>query len=214
MEMADSSTIVWHHGIVTPAQRAARLGQRPLTIWLTGLSGSGKSTVAMNLEAALHERGHSCFVLDGDNVRHGLCSDLGFSSRDRSENIRRVAEVAALMNDAGLIVITAFISPFRADRATARKIIGPERFMEVYLNAPLSVCEDRDPKGLYKKARAGKIPDFTGIDSPYEAPEMPDLVVETDKLTVESAVDAILGAIAEHRPAVSMERAGEAAIAD
>lgn len=205
MEMTGSSRIVWHQGIVTSAERAVRLGQRPLTIWLTGLSGSGKSTIATSLEATLHQRGHACFVLDGDNVRHGLCSDLGFSSKDRSENIRRVAEVAALMNDAGLIVITAFISPFRADRASTRKIVGPERFMEVYLNAPLSVCESRDPKGLYKKARAGEISDFTGIDSPYEAPEMPDLVIQTDKLTVESAVALISGAMAERCSAVPME---------
>lgn len=212
--MTDSSRIVWHHGIVTAVERAAHLGQRPLTIWLTGLSGSGKSTVATSLEASLHEKGFACFVLDGDNVRHGLCSDLGFSPADRTENIRRVAEVAALMNDAGLVVITAFISPFQADRASARKIIGPERFIEVFLDAPLSVCESRDPKGFYKKARAGEIPNYTGIASPYEAPEAPDLVIRTDQVTVESAVESISRAMAAHSPILPMKDAGGVAIAD
>ncbi len=187
-----TENLAWHAPIVTPEDRASLLGQQPITIWLTGLSGAGKSTLANNLELALHRRGRACFVLDGDNVRHGLCRDLGFSAHDRSENIRRVAEVAALMNDAGLIVITAFISPFRSDRALARQTIGTRRFTEIYLDTPLAICEQRDPKGLYKKARAGQLPMFTGVDSPYEAPEHPDCTIDTTRLTQQEAVETIL----------------------
>ena len=171
--------IVWQSGHVLPAERQRLLNQRPLTIWLTGLSAAGKSTLAFGLERVLIEAGHSCYVLDGDNVRHGLNSDLGFNAVDRSENIRRIAEVAKLMNDAGLIVITAFISPFRADRDKARAIIGDGVFQEVFLDAGLDACEARDPKGLYKKARAGEVSDFTGIDSPYEPPKTPELVIKS-----------------------------------
>ncbi len=171
--------IVWQSGHVLPAERQRLLNQRPLTIWLTGLSAAGKSTLAFGLERVLIEAGHSCYVLDGDNVRHGLNSDLGFNALDRSENIRRIAEVAKLMNDAGLIVITAFISPFRADRDKARAIIGDGVFQEVFLDAGLDACEARDPKGLYKKARAGEVSDFTGIDSPYEPPKTPELVIKS-----------------------------------
>lgn len=171
------TNLVWHQGHVTPQERQDLLKQKPLTIWLTGLSAAGKSTLAFALERVLIEAGHPCYVLDGDNVRHGLNNNLGFSHEDRSENIRRVAEVAKLMNDAGLIVITAFISPFQADRAKARAIIGEGIFQEVYINAGLNACEERDPKGLYKKARAGQLPDFTGISSPYEALEHPELEI-------------------------------------
>ena len=166
-------------GKVSAEDRARMLGQRALTVWLTGLSGAGKSTLATEIEKALVEAGRPCFMLDGDNVRLGLSRDLGFGPDDRSENIRRIAEVARLMNDAGLIVVTAFISPYRADRAMARKIIGEERFFEVYVDAPLEVCERRDPKGLYRKARSGEIPEFTGVSAPYEAPASPALVVNT-----------------------------------
>ena len=169
----------WQYGHVLPAERQRLLNQRPLTIWLTGFSAAGKSTLAFGLERLLVEAGHPCYVLDGDNVRHGLNSNLGFSAEDRSENIRRVAEVAKLMNDAGLIVITAFISPFRADRDKARAIIGDGVFQEVFLDAGLDACEARDPKGLYKKARAGEVSDFTGIDSPYEPPKTPELVIKS-----------------------------------
>lgn len=155
------------------------MGHAPVTVWLTGLSAAGKSTLAYGLEAALLEHDHSCYVLDGDNVRSGLSRDLGFGSRDRHENIRRVAEVARLLNDAGLIAITAFISPYRADRAMAREIVGEGRFLEVYVEAPLEVCEARDPKGLYRRARAGDIPDFTGVSAPYEPPAAPDISVHT-----------------------------------
>jgi adenylyl-sulfate kinase len=173
--------IVWQSGHVLPAERQRLLNQRPLTIWLTGLSAAGKSTLAFGLERMLIEAGHPCYVLDGDNVRHGLNSDLGFNAVDRSENIRRIAEVAKLMNDAGLIVITAFISPFRADRDKARAIIGEGIFQEVFVDAGLEACEARDPKGLYKKAREGGIHDFTGISSPYEPPMNPELVIASGR---------------------------------
>jgi adenylyl-sulfate kinase len=162
-----------------------------MTVWLTGLSASGKTTLAFALEKHLTELGHACFVLDGDNVRHGLNRDLGFSPEDRTENIRRVAEVARLMNDAGLIVITAFISPLQSHRTMAREIIGSGRFFEVYLETPLDVCESRDPKGLYKKARAGKIAEFTGVTSPYEAPKDPAIVINTASVSIDHALTRI-----------------------
>lgn len=168
-----------HIGQVSTEDRERLFGHRPVTIWLTGLSGSGKSTLAYALEKRLTEEGHACFVLDGDNVRHGLNRDLGFSADDRAENIRRIAEVARLMNEAGMIVITSFISPFRADRAGAKEIIGAERFSEVFVDTPIEVCEQRDPKGLYAKARKGEIAEFTGITSPYEAPDAPAVVIES-----------------------------------
>lgn len=184
--------IRWHTGRLSVEERATRMCQKPATLWLTGLSGSGKSTLAFALEYTLHEMGYSAVVLDGDNVRHGLCKDLGFSHEDRTENIRRVAEVAHLMNDAGLIVITSFISPFREDRAQARQIIGEERFREIHLSTELSVCEERDPKGLYKKARAGKLPDFTGIGSPYEPPLEPFESIDTNRLSLEESVARLM----------------------
>jgi len=170
----------------------ARVGQPAVTVWLTGLSGSGKSTIAAELERRLVALERPCFVLDGDKVRTGLNRDLGFSHEDRTENIRRIAEVAHLMNEAGLIAITALISPYRADREMAREIIGAERFVEVYLDATLEICEGRDPKGLYKKARRGEIPDFTGVSAPYEAPQAPQVTLHTGKETVASCVDALL----------------------
>jgi adenylylsulfate kinase len=171
-----SSNITWHAGLVDTALREKMLGHRAATVWLTGLSGSGKSTLAGIVEAELVRRGVAAYVLDGDNVRHGLCSDLGFGEADRVENIRRVGEVAKLMTDAGLVVLTAFISPFRADRDRVRAMIG-ERFLEVHVATPLAMCEERDAKGLYARARRGEIKDFTGLSSPYEAPLAPELVV-------------------------------------
>ena len=171
--------VVWHDGDVQPEHRRYLLGQRPLTVWLTGLSASGKSTLAFGLERRLVDIGHASYVLDGDNVRHGLNKDLGFSHQDRTENIRRIAEVARLMNNAGLIVITAFISPYREDRQLARAIVGTENFVEVYINTPIETCEARDPKGMYKRARAGYISGFTGVNDPYESPETPDLTINT-----------------------------------
>lgn len=187
-----SAHITRHTGKVSPEDRQALLGQKPATLWLTGLSGSGKSTIAYALEKRLTEMGRACFVLDGDNIRHGLNRDLGFSDEDRTENIRRVAEVAALMNDAGLIVITSFISPFVKDRAGAREIIGDDRFVEVFVDAPVEVCEQRDPKGLYAKARAGEIPEFTGVSSPYEPPEAPEVRVDTSRLSADDAVETLV----------------------
>ena len=184
--------ITRHLGLVASDDRARVLGQQPVTLWLTGLSGSGKSTLAYALEKRLMEEGHACFVLDGDNVRHGLNRDLGFSPDDRAENIRRVAEVSRLFNEAGLIVITSFISPFRSDRGAARDTIGEERFIEVYVDAPLAVCEARDPKGLYRKARAGEIPEFTGISSPYEPPDDPELRLEAGDLSIDEMVSRVL----------------------
>lgn len=171
--------IFWHDGAVSLEARQESIGHRPATVWLTGLSGAGKSTIAYELERLLLMAHHPCFVLDGDNLRHCLNSDLGFSADDRKENIRRTAEVAHLMNEAGLIVITALISPCRHDREMAREIIEGPRFVEVHVNTPIEVCETRDPKGLYAKARFGKIPDFTGISSQYEPPEAPALVLDT-----------------------------------
>ncbi|MFA7399624.1 MAG: adenylyl-sulfate kinase [Sideroxydans sp.] len=180
-----------HLGLVTSADRAAVLEHQPATLWLTGLSASGKSTLAFALEHKLIGEGKASYVLDGDNVRHGLNRDLGFSAEERSENIRRIAEVAKLMNDAGLIVITAFISPFQADRAMAREIIGDEHFKEVYVSTPIAVCEQRDPKKLYQRARKGEVAEFTGISSPYEAPTEPALVIDTSILTQDEAVQRL-----------------------
>lgn len=186
------NNLTWQSGHIAAAERRALLKQQPLTIWLTGLSAAGKSTLAFGLERVLIEAGHPCYVLDGDNVRHGLNNNLGFSPEDRSENIRRVAEVAKLMNDAGLIVITAFISPFRADRDNARAIIGEGVFQEVFVDAGLDACEERDPKGLYKKARVGQIPEFTGISSPYEVPLNPELVIATATQSKTASLTALV----------------------
>ena len=184
--------IVWHGSQVLPNERTSLLGQEPLTLWLTGLSTSGKSTLAYALERALIDSGRACYVLDGDNVRHGLNRNLGFSSEDRSENIRRIAEMAKLMNDAGLIVITAFISPMIADRVIAQDIIGTSQFKEVYVNTPLAICEQRDPKGLYAKARSDELAQFTGVSAPYEAPLQPDLTIDTSLQTLAESLKALL----------------------
>jgi bifunctional enzyme CysN/CysC len=189
-----SQNVSWQSVTIDKQIRAARLHQHPQVLWLTGLSGAGKSTIANLVERELHRRGHHTYLLDGDNVRHGLNGDLGFTDADRAENIRRVAEVAKLMVDAGLIVLVSFISPFRAERRMARSLLGPREFSEIFIDAPLAVAEQRDPKGLYRKARRGELRNFTGIDSPYESPERPDLHVDT---TVGSAHDAALRII-EH----------------
>jgi adenylyl-sulfate kinase len=191
-EPAVTTNVSWEQGKVTAKERAVLFRHEPATIWLTGLSGSGKSTLAFAVEKRLLELGHACCVLDGDNIRHGLNRDLGFSPPDRTENIRRVAEVAKLLNEAGGIVVTAFISPYAEDRDMARQIIGAARFIETYLSADLEVCEKRDAKGLYAKARAGKIADFTGISAPYVAPTAPDAVIDTGSLTPEDGVDILI----------------------
>jgi adenylylsulfate kinase len=177
---------------VASRDRSLLLGQRGAVIWLTGLSGSGKSTIGYALERRLNGGRHLAYVLDGDNMRHGLCSDLGFSHEDRTENIRRIGEVAALFADAGLIIITSFISPYRSDRDLARQRVPGGKFIEVFLDVPVEVCERRDPKGLYKKARAGEIPDFTGVSAPYERPSEPELALDTDALSLDACVDEIV----------------------
>jgi adenylylsulfate kinase len=187
-----STNITWHEGNVTREERQALLKQRGTTIWLTGLSGSGKSTIAVAAQGVLHERGHLAYVLDGDNVRHGLNKNLGFSPEDRTENIRRIGEVAKLFTDAGIIALTSFISPYRADRDAVRDIMEPGDFLEVYVDASLETCESRDVKGLYAKARAGEIPEFTGISAPYEEPEKPELVLDTNRQSVEESVEHLV----------------------
>jgi bifunctional enzyme CysN/CysC len=192
--VAKSKNIFWVEGKITAEDRAVRTGHRGAVVWFTGLSGAGKSTIAQALERELFARGMHTYVLDGDNIRHGLNSNLGFSPEDRVENIRRVSEVAKLMADSGVVAITAFISPYRMDRRRAREIAleGNAEFVEVFVDAPLAVCEARDPKNLYKKARAGEIREFTGIDAPYEPPEDAEIVVRTDQQTVNESVAVIL----------------------
>jgi len=186
-----SDNLFWTRGKVGAEQRALRTGHPGCVVWLTGLSASGKSTIATELERQLCGAGRFAYLLDGDNVRHGLCSDLGFSPEARKENIRRVGEVAKLFADAGLICITAFISPYRSDRELVRAIVPQGKFLEVYVNAPLAVCEQRDPKGLYAKARTGQIKEFTGISSPYEPPLKPEIEVRTNELSVAESVSKI-----------------------
>jgi adenylylsulfate kinase len=190
--MVKSQNIVWHHGELTPEERAKIYGHRGATLWFTGLSGSGKSTVARRVEALLAARGHHVYTLDGDNVRHGLCKDLGFSPEDRTENIRRIGEVAKLFTDAGTLTLAAFVSPYRADRDAVRALLKPGDFFEIHVAADLAVCEARDVKGLYKKARAGEIADFTGISAPYEEPLQAELVLRTDLQDVDASAAAVL----------------------
>ncbi|QLE86071.1 adenylyl-sulfate kinase [Shewanella sp. Scap07] len=195
-EVADvtskSSDVMWHKADVSSTDRQELNKQKPAVLWYTGLSGSGKSTVANAVDRKLFERGCHTYVLDGDNVRHGLNGDLGFSDKDRVENIRRIGEVAKLFVDAGLIVSTAFISPFRADREMVRELLEVSQFIEVFIDTPIEVCESRDPKGLYKKARAGEIKHFTGIDSAYEAPQNADIHVRTDDQSIEACADQVV----------------------
>jgi adenylylsulfate kinase len=186
-----ATNVVWHQGAVNRADREKLNKHRGCTVWLTGLSGSGKSTIAVALEKELWTRGVRAYILDGDNIRHGLNKNLGFSPADRTENIRRIGEVAKLFTDAGIVALTAFISPYRADRDQVRAIM-PEDFIEVFVECPVETCEERDVKGLYKKARAGQIPEFTGISAPYEEPTKPELVVKTREQSVEASVKQIL----------------------
>ena len=193
-----SSNVIYHQASVTRQRRNKINKHRSVVLWFTGLSGSGKSTLAHALEEKLFQKGCRTFVLDGDNVRHGLNSNLGFSGSDRTENIRRISEVSKLMLESGLIVMTAFISPFNKDRNEARRLISNDDFIEIYCKASLETCEARDVKGLYKKARAGKIKNYTGIDSPYEVPENPDLIIDTDNETLDNAVFKILNFLEKH----------------
>lgn len=192
------SNITWHEGHVERARRETLLGQRGAVVWFTGLSGSGKSTIAFTVEHALMARGRLAYVLDGDNIRHGLNSNLGFSAEDREENIRRIGEVGRLFADAGVVTLSSFVSPYRADRDKVRALLGAGEFLEVFVNTPLEVCEQRDPKGLYKKARAGKIPNFTGISDPYEPPERAELEIRTTEYTVEQAAGQVLDLLEQH----------------
>ncbi|MFP4173896.1 MAG: adenylyl-sulfate kinase [Candidatus Hydrogenedentota bacterium] len=196
-EKIKATNITWHEADVLKEDRERLNGHKAVTLWFTGLSGSGKSTLAHAVENALFERACRTYVLDGDNVRHGLNKDLGFSPADREENIRRIGEVAKLFTQAGVINLTAFISPYRADRDQARTIAEDGTFFEIYVKCALDVCEERDPKGLYKKARAGEIPEFTGISAPYEEPNAPEIVVDTGEQSVEECTAEILNALAD-----------------
>lgn len=193
------NNIVWQQALVSRAERNAHNGHRSVVLWLTGFSGAGKSTLAHAIERRLFERNCATFVLDGDNVRHGLCDDLGFSQQDREENIRRVGEMAKLFTEAGVIAITAFISPFIADRDRVRSIMPAGEFIEIYCRCPLEICEERDVKGLYAKARQGLIVDFTGISSPYEPPVNPEIIVDTGNDTLEACVDQVLDYLQQHQ---------------
>lgn len=197
-EKAIDENIVWHNTSVTQQQRADQKQQKPCILWFTGLSGSGKSTVANAVETKLFQTGCHSYLLDGDNVRHGINNDLTFSDADRVENIRRIGEISKLFIDSGLLVLTAFISPFRADRQLVRELVGEGQFIEVYIDTPIEVCEQRDPKGLYQKARRGEIKHFTGIDSPYEAPELPEVVVKTAEMDIEQCAEYVLNYLKEN----------------
>lgn len=188
-----SSDTVWHHATVTRSRRELLNGHKSVIVWFTGLSGSGKSTLAHAVEERLHQIGCRTFVFDGDNVRHGLCGDLDFSEEDRRENIRRIGEMAKLFVEAGVIALTAFISPFRADRLKVRNLTAPGEFIEIFCRCPIEVCEQRDVKGLYRRARAGEIRNFTGISSPYEEPENPELDVDTGSMPLDQCVDQVIG---------------------
>src|SRR5437667_8018593 len=194
MAEVKATNITWHEGHVTREERAALLKQKGATLWFTGLSGSGKSTIAFTLEHALVQRSRLAYVLDGDNIRHGLNKTLGFSAADREENIRRIGEVAKLFADCGVVTMTSFISPYRKDRDTVRALhdAGQIPFIEIHVNTPIATCEQRDPKGLYKKARAGQLKGFTGIDDPYEAPDKPELVLDGGKKSIDELADEVL----------------------
>lgn len=202
-ETTQSSNTVWHHATVTRARREALNGHKSAILWFTGLSGSGKSTLAHAVEEELFRLGCRTFVFDGDNVRHGLCGDLGFSKEDREENIRRIGEMAKLFIEAGVIALTAFISPFRSDREKVRGLVPHGDFIEIYCHCPLEVCENRDVKGLYRRARAGEIKDFTGISSPYEIPDNPELVVDTGSESLETCVAKVLDLLRERGIVIS-----------
>lgn len=197
MEEQKATNVVWHDHKVEREEREQLLKQKGVILWFTGLSGSGKSTVANEVAYKLHEKGKLAYILDGDNIRHGLNKNLGFSPEARKENIRRISEVANLFADAGIITITAFISPYAKDRDFCRELAGDGRFLEIFAKASLETCEKRDPKGMYKKARAGEIKDFTGIDAPYEEPENPEMIVDTDKETVGESAEKVLKKLEE-----------------
>ena len=193
------SNVRWHNATVTRARRERLNGHRSIVVWFTGLSGAGKSTIAHTVEEQLHQAGCRTFVFDGDNVRHGLCSDLGFSAQDRHENIRRIAEMGKLFLETGVVSLTAFISPYRRDREFVRRLVGDADFLEIYCRCPVEICEQRDVKGLYKRARRGEIKEFTGISAPYEEPQSPDLVVDTASMPLDRCVEAVLELLTQRR---------------
>jgi len=198
--MSDKTeNVVWHHATVTRERRQQMNGHQSFVLWFTGLSGSGKSTLAHAVEERLHQMQCRTFVFDGDNVRHGLCSDLGFGEEDRKENIRRIGEMTRLFVEAGVVAMTAFISPFREERQRVRSLFAPGEFIEVYCDCSLEVCEERDVKGLYAKARAGEIPNYTGISSPYEAPESPEIRVRTDQENIEQSIEHVFRYLREKK---------------
>ncbi|MGX0677900.1 adenylyl-sulfate kinase [Staphylococcus capitis] len=197
--MSESNNITWHDSEVTKEERQNRNGHKSAVIWFTGLSGSGKSTVSVALEKALFNEGKQTYRLDGDNVRHDLNKNLGFSPEDRTENIRRIGEVAKLMVDAGSITVTAFISPYKQDRDNVRAILEDDEFIEVYTKCSVEECENRDPKGLYKKARSGEIPEFTGISAPYEAPDHPEIILDTEHESINQSVDRVIQYLKQHQ---------------
>jgi len=194
-KQSSSTNVVWHHATVTRERRQNQNGHKSVILWFTGLSGAGKSSLAHAVEEKLYQLGCRTYVLDGDNVRHGLCRDLGFSVEDRVENIRRIGEIAKLLLEAGVITMTAFISPFRAERETARNLVPHGEFLEIYCRADIETCEERDVKGLYRRARAGEISDFTGISSPYEEPRKPELTLDTGSLPIDECVEKILAVL-------------------
>ena len=195
MTQIKATNVVWHEGHVDRQKRQELLEQEGVLVWLTGLPSSGKSTIAYTVEHALVERGHMAYVLDGDNIRHGLNKNLGFSAEDRAENIRRIGEVGKLFTDAGIITLSSFVSPYKADRDEVRELLDEGDFLEIFIDTPIELCEERDPKGLYKKARAGEIPNFTGVSDPYEAPEKPELVVKTAEGTPQEAALQIISSL-------------------
>jgi len=194
-----ATNIFWHQGAITLSDRERLNGHRGFTVWFTGLSASGKSTLAVATEQGLYERGYHTYILDGDNVRHGLNKNLGFSPEDRTENIRRIGEVARLLRDCGIINLVAFISPYRIDRQAARELNNDSTFIEVFIDCPVEICEQRDPKGAYKKARQGIIKEFTGISAPYEAPENPEIHLRTDEMSEEECVQLIISYLMKHK---------------
>ncbi len=206
MPQIKATNIVWHEGHVDRQQRQNLLNQHGVLVWLTGLPSSGKSTIAFTVEHALVDRGHMAYVLDGDNIRHGLNKNLGFSAEDRAENIRRIGEVGKLFADAGLITLSSFVSPYKADRDAVRELMDEGDFVEIFIDTPVEICEERDPKGLYKKARAGEIPNFTGVSDPYEAPENPELAIETGACTPQEAAQQIISFLEEHNKIPPLKR--------
>jgi adenylylsulfate kinase len=204
-----SNNIIWHHATVTRQRRELQNGHRAVVLWFTGLPSSGKSTIAHVVEENLHQMGCRTFVLDGDNVRHGLCADLGFSKEDRAENVRRIGEMVKLFIEAGVVAITAFISPFHSDRRKVRKLLKNGDFVEIFCYCPIEICEQRDLKGHYQKARIGEIKEFTGISSPYETPECPEIKLDTEKMTIKDCADIVIDYLIKNKNILILDNSPE-----